>query len=54
MEAYREGGSDKHLRDIASVLKVMGERVDRSFIEHWASTLGYSDIWHAILRRIGD
>lgn len=52
MESYREGGSEKHLRDIAGVLKIMGPRVDRAYVEHWASELGYTDIWHAILKRL--
>jgi hypothetical protein len=53
MEAYQEGGSEKHLRDVASMLKVMRERIDRSYIEQEASTRGYSDVWQAILRRLG-
>jgi hypothetical protein len=52
MEAYREGGSEKHLRDIASILKIMGDRVDRTLIEQRAVNFGYTDIWHAILRRL--
>ncbi len=30
MNAYDEGGSDKHLRDITGVLKTLGPRVDRT------------------------
>ena len=40
LEFYQEGGSDKHLRDIAGVLKVRGERVDRDYITAWATRLG--------------
>jgi hypothetical protein len=29
LEYYREGGSEKHLRDIVGILKVQGERIDR-------------------------
>ncbi len=53
MEAYREGGSDKHLRDIAGVLKISGKDLDRSYIEDWADRLGLVDIWQEILRRAG-
>jgi predicted nucleotidyltransferase len=53
MEAYQEGGSEKHLRDVAGMLKVMKERIDRSYIEQEASSRGYSDVWQAILRRLG-
>lgn len=52
MKAYQEGESEKHLRDIAGVLKVIGPRVDRAYVEHWTATLGYLDIWRAILKRL--
>lgn len=53
MDFYREGGSDKHLRDIASVLKISGDRVDVGYVGDWAARLGLSQIWEAILQRIG-
>lgn len=49
---YREGGSEKHLRDITGILKVSGEIVDRGYIERWAGRLGVSDVWLSILRRL--
>jgi hypothetical protein len=52
MEFFREGGSDKHLRDIASVLRTSGDEVDTAYIEGWAVTLGLTDVWHAILDRL--
>jgi hypothetical protein len=53
MEYFREGRSEKHLRDIAGVLKTPNEQLDLSYIEHWAKELGLDDIWQAIqsLRR---
>lgn len=51
MEAYREGGSEKHLRDIAGVLKISGEQLDRAYIADWADRMGTSEIWEEILRR---
>jgi hypothetical protein len=53
LEYYREGGSEKHLRDIAGVLKISGERVDRAYIAGWASRLGLEDIWRAVQDRVG-
>lgn len=53
MEYYREGGSEKHLRDITGILKVSGDRVDRDYVAQWAERLGVVDIWRAILRRLG-
>jgi predicted nucleotidyltransferase len=52
MGFYRQGESEKHLRDIASMLKIQGERIDRKYIEQWATTLGLQSIWQAILRRL--
>lgn len=48
MDYYRRGGSEKHLRDIAGVLRISGEEVDAGYIEEWASRLGLSEIWQAI------
>lgn len=52
MEFYREGGSDKHLRDIASVLRTSGDQIDHAYIDRWAGTLGLTDVWRAILARL--
>jgi hypothetical protein len=52
MEFYREGGSDKHLRDITGILKVSGEGIDEAYIAEWADRLDLRDIWDAIKRRV--
>lgn len=52
LEFYKLGGSDKHLRDITGVLKVQGERIDRTYIGIWAAHLGVEEIWEAVLRRL--
>ena len=54
MEYYREGGSEKHLRDITGILKVSPDEVDRRYVARWADELGLSEIWRAILRRLGE
>lgn len=54
MQYYREGGSEKHLRDITGILKVSGEMVDRDYVARWAGELGVTEIWQAILRRVGE
>jgi hypothetical protein len=51
MEFYREGGSQKHLRDIAGMLKVSGQLIDRSYVQEWSEKLGLSEIWEQILAR---
>jgi hypothetical protein len=53
MEAYREGGSEKHLRDITGVLKISGAKLERGYIEDWADRLGTAEIWREILKRVG-
>ena len=54
MDFFREGGSDKHLRDIAGILKISGESIDREYIENWAESLGLETIWRTILQsRLG-
>jgi len=50
---YRRGGSEKHLRDITGILKVSGDAVDRSYVARWADSLGLTEIWRAVLRRVG-
>jgi hypothetical protein len=45
LEFYREGGSDKHLRDIRSMLKILRDNVDRAYIERWAVKLRVEDEW---------
>jgi hypothetical protein len=50
LEYYREGGSDKHLRDIAGVLKIMGEELDLRYLDTWARRLGVDGLWAQIRR----
>jgi hypothetical protein len=50
---YSDGGSEKHLRDIAGILRVSGGAVDRAEVGRWAVALGYTPIWHAVLAKLG-
>jgi len=52
MEYYKEGGSEKHLRDITGILKISGELVDHNYISEWAERLGLEEIWQAILKKV--
>ena len=52
LEYYREGGSDKHLRDIAGMLKSGNDPIDLAYIEGWAERLGVIDVWQAVLSRV--
>jgi len=49
---YREGGSEKHLRDIAAMLQVSGELIDKAYIDRWAQELGFTEEWQAVLKRL--
>ncbi len=54
MRYYKEGGSDKHLRDCAGVLAVQGELIERDYIVRWARHFDLMPIWEAILKRIAE
>lgn len=48
LEFFKEGGSDKHPRDIASILKVRGSELDFAYIELWASRIGVQKEWQMV------
>ena len=50
---FKEGQSDKHLRDIAGMLEISSDLIDRDDVSVWAIKLGVEDIWQAILQRVG-
>lgn len=49
---HREGGSEKHLRDIAGILRISGDVVDRDYITRFAAELGVADVWQAVHREV--
>ncbi len=48
LEYYREGGSDKHLRDIRVMLKVSAEQIDRSALNEWIQRRGVDAEWQKV------
>jgi len=48
LEYYREGRSEKHLRDIAGILKVSGKQIDLTYVNDWSSRLGLTDVWEKV------
>lgn len=54
MEYYREGGSEKHLRDITGMLRISGAEIDDTYIAEWADRLGLRPIWDMIQQRLKD
>lgn len=52
MKYYKEGESEKHLRDITGMLKISGESIDRQYIENWTKKFGLTDIWNSIQKKL--
>jgi len=46
------GESQKHVRDIGGMLKLLGDRLDRDYVIHWAGKLGVTEQWQLILDRL--
>jgi hypothetical protein len=52
MEYYKEGSSEKHIRDALGMLKISGEMIDLKYISLWAKRLNLEDIWQAIRKKL--
>jgi hypothetical protein len=52
MQFYVEGASEKHLRDIAGMLLISGQSIDRGYVEQWSHKLGLDDVWKAVQERV--
>ena len=50
LEYYREGGLEKHLRDIRSMLAVSSDLIDRAALEDWVLRRGLEQQWKEVLR----
>lgn len=48
LEFYREGGSEKHIRDIRSMLAVSGDQIDKSELNEWIQRRGVQEQWQKI------
>ena len=46
LEYYREGGSEKHLRDIRGMLAVSGELLNRATMLEWIARLNLNAEWN--------
>ncbi len=47
-----DGVSQKHLRDIAGMIKLQGDKLDRAYISEWAAKLGVASEWRSICDRL--
>lgn len=48
LEYFREGGSEKHLRDISSMLAVSREQIDVEQLNEWIGRLGLEAEWRRV------
>ncbi len=51
---FQLGGSEKHLRDIAGMVKLLADNLDRGYIAEWAGKLGVTDPWQSICNRLNE
>lgn len=51
LEYYDEGGSDKHLSDIAAMLQSSTIPIDRERVAEYARQLRLSDLWVIVMKR---
>ena len=47
----RQGASDRHLRDIAGMLRVSGPEIDIRYVDDWAQRLDVADVWDRVRQR---
>ncbi len=47
-EYFREGGSQKHLRDIRGMLEVSAKQIDHRLLEQWIARLGLATQWQTL------
>jgi hypothetical protein len=48
LEYHREGGSEKHLRDIRAMLAVSGDLLDRPALQDWIQKLNLETEWKRV------
>jgi hypothetical protein len=48
LEYYREGRSEKHLRDIRAIIAVSGEQLDRTTLSEWIQRRGLETEWRLV------
>lgn len=51
LEYYREGGSQKHVDDLAAMLQVQGSDLDYAHIDEWVKRLGLQNEWEFVRTR---
>jgi hypothetical protein len=51
---YRLSGgvSEKHLRDIAGIMKLQGSKLDREYVSQWDDKVGVAAEWNMVQQRV--
>ena len=49
LEYYGMGRSEKHLRDIAGILRINGDEVDLGYVELWSTRLGFCEAFAELM-----
>lgn len=49
---YKEGGSEKHLRDIMGIVKISGAGIDNAYILGWAEKMALTEVWMRIEQKL--
>ena len=49
LEYFREGGSEKHLRDIRAMLAISGDLLDRPALDDWIERLRVETEWRRVM-----
>jgi hypothetical protein len=48
LEYFREGGSDKHLRDIRGMLNISGDQINQADLQDWIQQRGVTAEWQKV------
>jgi hypothetical protein len=51
LEFYQQGGSEKHLRDIAGIIKISGDELDFDYLATWMERKGLREKWDEFLKK---
>lgn len=46
---YRDGGSERHLRDVAAMRRISGDLIDQPVLDGWIARLGLEPEWRKAL-----
>ncbi|MEX2181110.1 MAG: nucleotidyl transferase AbiEii/AbiGii toxin family protein [Gemmatimonadaceae bacterium] len=53
LEWARLGGSARQLEDVATLIRVRGDDLDRAYVERWVAALVLGDEWEKVERALG-